>query len=360
MSKYTKEINMITKALDLNNNKPMTYSELRNVLFHLRDNVFLLVLSDMFYEGLIVEENNMYQLPPAEYAAKIEKINQKKQAIIEANKRLQTVRGSFNNQYYTFNDAYSQYIRLTKHPDINDFTSDMNTLGYTVTNDFLIFKFTSIADYLTDELIKLDIIEIDSFINTYQPLIVTLDFNYLLEKLKQQYQIIEFEKGAYLNIRSLNNMGIYVSNLREYCSAVNEHCKNGDCFSIKSLRNNGFEAALDDLGMDDIFYENLLKYDQRFMSYKMTNCYVFSTDKKPTISNITFDIVKKKRVVSIYDLQDILRKQFGVTTSIVSECGSLVNQTIVFGDNNTLFYSKEFEKIYFDKEDYYKEIEYDE
>jgi hypothetical protein len=86
---------------------------------------------------------------------------------------------------------------------------------------------------------------------------------------------------------------------------------------------------------------------------------MFSTDKKPTISNITFDIVKKQRIVSIYDLQDILRKQFGVTTSIVSECGSLINQTIVFGDNNTLFYSKELEKIYFDKEDYYKEIEYD-
>ena len=57
MSRYRKEIDMITKALDLNKNEPMSYEELRKVLFHVKDNVFLNVLSDMFAEGLLTSVN---------------------------------------------------------------------------------------------------------------------------------------------------------------------------------------------------------------------------------------------------------------------------------------------------------------
>ena len=92
----------------------------------------------------------------------------------------------------------------------------------------------------------------------------------------------------------------------------------------------------------------------------MSNGYVFSTGKKPSVSIIVFEILKDVRMISIYDLQDILRKQYGVTSSIISDGGSLINQSLIFEENTNLFYSKEFEKIYFDKEDFYEEVEYDE
>ena len=177
--------------------------------------------------------------------------------------------------------------------------------------------------------------------------------------MKTNYQIIEFEKGSYINIKQLNQMDIYIVNIKAYCSAVYDFTKNGMCFSIKSLRKDGFLHQLDDLGMEDIFYENLLKYDGRFLYYKMTNNYVFSTEKKPSVSGIVFDVMKKHKIVSIYELQNILKREFGINTTIVSESGSLINQSLIFDENTTLFYSKEFEKIYFDKEDFYKEVEYD-
>ena len=359
MSRYRKEIDIITKALDLNKNEPMTYEELRKVLFNVRDNVFLNILSDMFAEGSLVSNGDKYQLPPTMYAENVERANKKKQAIIDANNRLLKIRDKFAEPYYKIEDAQRKYVSILENTSIENFETDMKTLGYAVSSDYLIFQFTSITEYLTNELLKLDIIEINHFSQKYDALIECIDLNYLLEKMKTNYQIIEFEKGSYINIKQLNQMDIYIANIKSYCSAIYDFTKNGMCFSIKSLRKDGITHQLDDLGMENIFYENLLKYDGRFLYYKMTNNYVFSTEKKPSVSGIVFDIVKKNKIISIYELQNILKREFGVNTTIVSESGSLINQSLIFDESTTLFYSKEFEKIYFDKEDFYKEVEYD-
>ena len=359
MSRYRKEIDMITKALDLNKNEPMTYEELRKVCFHVRDNVFPNVLSDMFVEGLLVGCGEKYQLPPTMYAESVERANKKRQSIIDANNRLLKIRDKFSEPYYKISDAQRKYVSILENPSVENFEADMKTLGYTVSSDYLIFQFTSVAEYLASELLKIEVIDIDNFSQRYEPLIQCIDLNYLLDKMKTNYQIIEFEKGSYINIKQLNQMDIYIANIKAYCSAIYDFTKNGMCFSIKSLRKDGFAHQLDDLGMEDIFYENLLKYDGRFLCYKMTNNYVFSTEKKPSVSGIVFDVVKKHKIVSIYELQNILKREFGVNTTIVSESGSLINQSLIFDENTTLFYSKEFEKIYFDKEDFYKEVEYD-
>lgn len=360
MNRYKREIDIITKALDLNGNNFMSYDELRNVLFNVRENVFLNILSDMLSEGLLISKNEKYQLPPTLYAENIEKTNKKKQLIVDRNNRLSKLRNEFSNAYYRLEEAKHKYISILNNDDITNFTLDMKALGYTVSNNYLIFQFISINDYLTNELMTTDVIEIKDFISKYKPLIDDIDFDYLLEKLKRNYQIIQFDKNSYINIKQLNKMGIYISDIKQYSSKVYNFSKSGDCFSVQSLRKNGFYEKLDDLGMGDIFYENLLKYDGKFLMYKMSNCYVFSTSKKPSVSNIVYDIVKNKISVSIYDLQDILKIQFGITTTFVSENGNLINQSLLFDENTNLYYSKEFEKIYFNKEDYYKEVEYDE
>lgn len=360
MPRFVKEKERITKALDLNKNNPMSYEELRSALFNVKENVLLNVLSDMFVEGLIVSDGEKYQLPPILYAENVEKANKKKQSIIEANKRLSKIRDSFSEAYYKLDDARKIYLTALGSGDISKFEFDVKALGYTIANNCLIFQFASAGDFLSNELLKMDIIDINQFSQKYEPLVENMDFNYMLEKLKKDYKIIEFEKGAYINIKRFNQMGIFIVDIKTYCDKVYRFYIEGECFSIKSLRKDGFEHKLDDLGMEDIFYENLLRYDGRFLLYKMTNCYVFSTEKKPSVSNIVFDILKKKRMIDIYDLQNILKKEYGVATSIISDSGSLMNQSLIFDEDTTLFYSKEFEKIYFDKEDYYEEIEYDE
>ena len=360
MSRYKKEIDILTKALDLNRNNPMSYEDLRKVLFHVKDNVFLNILSDMFAEGLLTATDNLYQLPPVLYAEKIEKANKKRQSIINTNNRLSKIRTAFIDTYYKIEDAQTLYIHTLENKNLENFETDMKNIGYNISNNYLISKFSSISEYLSKELLKLDIIEINQFTNKYEELCNSLEFNYLLDKLKQQYKIIEFEKGAYINIRKLNQMGIYLVDIKTYCSEVYKFRNDGKCFSVKTLNDDGFFQKLNDLGMENIFYENLLKYDNRFFSHKMSNAYVFSTSKKPSVATIVFEILKDAKIISIYDLQDILKRKYGITTPIISDSGSLINQTLIFENNTNLFYSKEFEKIYFNKEDFYEEVEYDE
>ena len=246
MSRYRKEIDMITKALDLNKNEPMSYEELRKVLFHVKDNVFLNVLSDMFAEGLLTK----YQLPPTMYAESVERANKKRQSIIEANNRLSQIKNKFNEPYYKIEDAQKKYVAILENSNMENFESDMKTLGYTIASGYLMFKYQSIGEYLSNELLKMEIIEINQLTQKYGVLIERIDFNYMLEKLKQTYQIIEFEKGSYVNIKQLNQMGVYISDIHSYCSLVREYQNDGSCFSIKSLRKDGFYHSLDDLGMD--------------------------------------------------------------------------------------------------------------
>ena len=188
MSRYRKEIDMITKSLDLNKNEPMTYEELRKVLFNVRDNVFLNILSDMFAEGSLVSNGDKYQLPQTMYAESVERANKKKQAIIDANNRLLKIRDKFAEPYYKIEDAQRKYISILENSSVENFETDMKTLGYTISSDYLIFQFTSIAEYLTSELLKLDIIEINHFSQKYDVLIECIDLNYLLEKMKTNYQ----------------------------------------------------------------------------------------------------------------------------------------------------------------------------
>ena len=360
MSRYRKEIDAITKVLDLQQNKPMTYDELRKALFYIKENTFLMVLSDMFAEGLLVSDGDKYQLPPIMYAENLAKAQQKRQAIMDANQRLGQIKGCFNQAYYSLDSAQAKYMELIGSNDVTHFTTDMKAIGYNVTNNYILFAFTSIGEYITSELLKFDVVNLATFVQQYAPLVQEIDLSYWIEKLKQSYQLIEFEPGTYLNIKQLNAMNIYISDIHSYCESVYKTCQAGGCFTIKSLQHDGFTHPLDDLGMDACFYENLLRYDTRFLCYKMTHCFVFSTSKKPSIAHIVYDIVKAKRIINIYDLQSMLHQQFGVATSVISESGNLINQNLLFFENSTLYYSKEFESIYFDKSDYYKEIEYNE
>lgn len=360
MSRYSKEYEMVTKALDLQNNEPMSYQELRKVLFHVKENVFLNILSDMMLEERLISQNDMYLLPPVMYAQSVALAQQKRQAVIDANNRLAKIRNQFDKPYYALQEAQQHYRKLIGNDDVSHFHHDMSVLNYTVASDFVIFKFQSIGEFLTNELLQLEIVDLPLFCAQYAPLVQKVDMTYWLEKLCANYQLLEFEKDVYLNIAKLNKMGIYTSNIRSYCTAIYQIQESGDCFSIASLHAAGFTHPLEDLGMSDLFYESLLKYDPRFLSYKMTHCYVFSTHQKPSIAKIVFSVVKQHGSINIYQLQSILQKQYGVATTIVSDAGSLINQALLFDSNTPLFYSKEFEKIYFDKNDYYKEIAYDE
>ena len=153
----------------------------------------------MFAEGSIVSNGDKYQLPPTKYTESVERANKKKQAIIDANNRLLKIRDKFTEPYYKIEDAQRKYVLILENMSIENFETDMKTLGYTISSDYLIFKFTSIAEYLRSELLKLDIIEINHFSQKYNALIECIDLNHLLEKMKINYQIIEFEKGSSIN-----------------------------------------------------------------------------------------------------------------------------------------------------------------
>ena len=360
MSKYRKEITQITKIIESNNNKPMSYAELKSNIFNINGTILLKALTDGLLEGTIVSKDDKYQLPETSYTYNLKRKEEKRKAIIEANNRMKKIRSIFTEEYYEIDNAKKLYLESVGYLYEDDFKNDMKSLGYNVTNNFLLFKYLTIIEYLQEQLTKQDIIEMQKFKEKYLSLIEKIDFNNLIKNLEQTYQIIKFDKDSYINIKKLSEANIYLSTIRKYCNEVFDFVKNGDFFTIRTLKKNGFTSEIYEIGCDDIFYESLLKYDGRFLYRKMTNLVVFSTQKKPLIQNIVFEIVLKNKIITIYDLQDILRDEYGIATSFISDNGStLLSRGLLFGENTDLYYSKELEKIYFDKNDYYEEIKYE-
>lgn len=88
---------------------------------------------------------------------------------------------------------------------------------------------------------------------------VVLFSNKLME-MKRNLDIIEFDPGQILNFRKLSRAGITKEDIRQFCDAVYNFIPENSYFTAQSLKADGFESDLYDLGFSDWFYANVDLY----------------------------------------------------------------------------------------------------
>lgn len=97
-----------------------------------------------------------------------------------------------------------------------------------------------------------------------------------LDKAVRSLDVLEFEKGKYLNAQRLEALGVTKESLADYLDSALNFMKKGVPYTVKSLRNAGFSHPLDALveeaGLDDYFFAALICSGATGNQVKRTFC----------------------------------------------------------------------------------------
>ena len=260
--------------------------------------------------------------------------------------RMNTV---LNEDYYEISDIKRLYEREFPNEDIENINPHtIKTLGFSVYVSYAIRNtYLGATEYFRTLLTTDDHIDTRTF-----PTGVTGKISYTSElaKLKSQYEIIEYERSCFINIRRLNSVGVTIEELHAYCEAVAIAVDIGEYFTITSLSKTGFTHTLEDLGFGNVFYSSLITEDRRRFSYqRIGSTKVFRRgNKEATLIEFLEYIVEREVSIDIFAFVDLLSDQYGIN----------VNRRFITSAvrNSSMHYDSIMERVYIDYNTYFEEV----
>ena len=219
---------------------------------------------------------------------------------------------------------------------INSYT--LKNMGFRVYSSYVIRNnYTNAAEYFRHILTVEDIVDTRNFSTT---LTSQISYTSELYSLKNRYEIIEYKPLRYINHRRLNNLGISVCDLNNYCDSVLEFVQPKTYFTIHSIRRQGFTHPLDELNFSEWFYASILTEDKERLCYqRMGGTKVFCQDvNQITMENMFRSIIERRDGISIYGFIELLKDEYNV--KIVK------HRVIEVINTSTMYYDRIMERIY--------------
>lgn len=256
-----------------------------------------------------------------------------------------------NKDFYLLSELKNIFIKTFPNYNANEISPlSIKKLGFKVYSNYVISdKYASATEYFYSLLTEKDIVDINSIDNKIKEIIAFLSQLY---KLKEDYTIIEFMQGKYINFRKLSAEQITKSDIEDYVDSVIEYVGSGKYFTMHSLIKSGFSHTLHDLGFEDWFYTSLLIERKLEISYrkvggtKILYTGIGNFKLKDLIENFLFNT--DELYVDIYELNEILWNTYGIKVSKQTILNSIYE--------SEMFYDQVSEKIYADYQVYYEEI----
>ena len=265
--------------------------------------------------------------------------------------RAEPLRAALKEDFYYTDEIKRLYGRLFPEADpeeINPYS--LKSLGFEVYSGYVIRNYPSAAAYFTQLLTKEDLYDISPMQRLYGR---TNTFNQAFNDLLKAHRIFRFEKDQIISFRRLARLNVSEELLQDYCTAVRDFAEEDSYFTICSLRQDGFDHALDLLGLSDYFYASLLSTDESFSSSRMFGEIVlYNGSGAQQLSRKDFILTQLQEYDSVEPeefLQDI-RDRFGLNIPDRYEVTGAVR-------DSELYYDPIMDKIYREKALYYADID---
>ena len=232
---------------------------------------------------------------------------------------------------------------------INHYT--LHRLGFHVYSGYVIrSSYHNAQDYFSTLLNSSDIVDANLFPTA---LINVQTFRTLLTTYLTEYELIEFLPKKYIRISRLAELfGTTKEDIRRFCQHVREFTDK-QFFTIQSLRKDGFEDELFELGFDDLFYSSILFFDNEYFAHKKVGGNtVFKVGLQSfTMSDFVEWLLYREESMSMeaYELVDLLNETYGIRFDRYD-----IKNKILPGTQ--MYYSDITEKLYADYEIYFDEI----
>ena len=253
------------------------------------------------------------------------------------------------DDFYYISEIRDLYEKLIPDADIEEINPyNLKAMGLSVLSNYVIQNHKSLDEYFTSLLTKEDITDITEYRERF---VYVTSFSNKLMELRKDLQIIEFEPNQYIHFRKLEKAGVSREMIREFCEAVYDFVEENSYFSIRSIRQDGFESDLFDLGFSDRFYASLLLSDSRFsfaVFYGTVILYHGSRDI--SIQSFEADIIRQHGSIDVYDLMTELIDRFGC---VVSDRSKIIYKV----QGTEIYYDSILDRLYADINIYYRELD---
>jgi hypothetical protein len=242
---------------------------------------------------------------------------------------------------YSF-DALRDILNNNKFENIDNIITKTNLykVGYKIRSSYIIDKnYDGVEDYFIDLSRKQDFIKNDNILKTST-------YSVSIKRVEKSYDIVSVSDKEFITISKLNKLGIYKEQINKFCDDVYESFKNSNYFSIYNVKNMVDDSWIEDKGFDDIFYECLIETIDGVNYLRINNQKLYSfTYNQIEVDDIINEFMLNDSI-SIDDLIDNVYERYGLNVQ---------SDKFIYNTKDK-FYSKELNKLYLDKECYYKEV----
>ena len=259
--------------------------------------------------------------------------------------RMEALHRMLPDDFYYLDEIRKIYAGLYPDADLEEINPyNLKSMGFIVLSKYVLQNYSSLEAYHEYLLTREDIVELKPILKRY------MCYNKLME-LKRNLDVIEYEPGKILNFRKLARAGIAKEDIRQFCDAVYEFIPEGSYFTAQSLKADGFESELYDLGFSEWFYANLILADERFSyTYVFGNIMLYKGKKDIMIQSFLVDRVCAHGWIDTYDLMTELEERFA--------CVPEDKWDITYRLNNTqIYYDKILDRLYANVDLYYRDLD---
>lgn len=263
--------------------------------------------------------------------------------------RMKALHQMLPDDFYYIEEIRRTYAKLFPDADLEEINPyNLKSMGFIVLSRYVVQHHSSLEAYCEHLLTRDDIVDLRPL---RQRLTYVQMFSIKLMELKRNLDVIEFEPARILNFRKLARAGITKEELRAFCDAVYEFVPDGAYFCAQSLKEDGFESELYDLGFSDWFYANLLLSDERFSNtHVFGNIILYKGNADITIQSFLVDRICDHGWIDTYDLMTELEEVFA--------CRLNDKGDIVYRLNNTaIYHDKILDRLYANADLYYRDLE---
>lgn len=211
-------------------------------------------------------------------------------------------------------DIYTFDQLLDMYPDTSDFYDKflnkavLSTVGYVIRGGFIVKgSFGSGEAYFRELIRSQDLYRIQNI-----PAARTQTYFKVLKDLETNLEIFRFDDDHYIGLGRLEKAGISKLDIETEVIKLVEHAKGQEAeyFTFPSLQK-GFGSRLFDLGMENVFYERLIRLDDRinFIPTGGGDIFYFSNEKR-TLGQFYLEHLPKNDGVDVHELMGRLEEHY--------------------------------------------------
>lgn len=245
--------------------------------------------------------------------------------------RREILQAHLADDFYYLDEIRNLYLKLFPDGDIDEVNHyNLRQMGFVVRSKYAVQHYSSLDAYFSHLLTEDDLVDISQIRKRFACM---QSFSQTLSTLKRERQIFEYDPNQLINIRRLERNGVTKDSIQAFCDAVCDFVPDGTYFSACSLRKDGFDSELFDLGFSDWFYGSVLCADSRF-SFTTVFGSIILYKGKTYVSTKAFEssLICQAEQIDAYDLQAEMTDHYGCYIKDKSDLAYKVQSTEIYYD----------------------------